>query len=46
VPAAIGDAAGLPRLVEAMRRHGYDEPLLRKICCDNWLGLLARTWGM
>jgi membrane dipeptidase len=44
VPAAIGDAAGLPRLVGAMRRHGYDDALLRKVCGGNWLRLLERTW--
>ena len=45
VPAAIKDAAGLPRLFEALRAHGYDEPLLRKIGTGNWLGVLERTWG-
>ena len=25
IPAAIGDASGLPVLFEAMRRHGYDD---------------------
>src|ERR687893_523402 len=36
---------GVPRLVDAMRRHGYDEATLRKLCCDNWVGVLERTWG-
>ena len=36
IPAEIGDARGLPRLVDAMRRHGYDEATLRKICYENW----------
>ena len=45
IPAAIGDVRGLPRLIEAMRRHGYDEPLLRKIAYGNWIGVLERTWG-
>jgi membrane dipeptidase len=45
VPRAIGDAAGLPALVEAMRRHGYGEALLAKLCHGNWLRVLARTWG-
>lgn len=44
VPRAIGDAAGLPRLLEALRAHGYDEALLRKLAHENWLGVLARTW--
>jgi membrane dipeptidase len=45
IPAAIGDARGLPRLVDALRRHGYDDAMLRKLCFENWVGVLERTWG-
>jgi len=45
IPADIGDVAGLPRLVDAMRRHGYDEATLRKLCYENWINVLERTWG-
>ncbi|ODN72362.1 dipeptidase [Methylobrevis pamukkalensis] len=45
VPQAIGDAAGLPVLVRAMRDHGYGEALLAKICSGNWLRVLERTLG-
>jgi membrane dipeptidase len=45
VPAGIGDVAGLPALQEAMRRHGYDEATMRKLCHENWIGVLERTWG-
>lgn len=45
IPAEIGDVRGLPRLVEAMRRHGYDEATLRKLCYENWINVLERTWG-
>jgi membrane dipeptidase len=45
VPAAIGDARGLPRLLEAMQRHGYDEATIRKIAFENWIDVLQRTWG-
>lgn len=44
MPNDLADAAALPRLVEAMRAHGYDTPLLEKICWRNWLSLLSRTW--
>jgi membrane dipeptidase len=43
VPRAIGSAAGLPVLIEAMRAHGFGEQLIRGIAYDNWLSLLART---
>jgi membrane dipeptidase len=45
IPAEIGDVRGLPRLVDAMRKHGYDEATLRKICFENWIDVLERTWG-
>jgi membrane dipeptidase len=45
IPKAIGDAAGLPRLVEALRARGYDEPALRKLAHENWLRVLRKTWG-
>lgn len=45
MPQGIEDAAGQPRLIEAMRAHGYGEPLLRKIAHENWLALLGRVWG-
>ena len=44
VPADIGDVAGLPRLIDALRAHGYDETLLRKIALENWMAVLERTW--
>ncbi|MFC1460124.1 dipeptidase [Microvirga arabica] len=46
IPAEIGDVRGLPRLVDAMRRHGYDEATLRKLCYENWVNVLERTWGL
>ena len=41
----MGDVTGLPRLVDAMRAHGYDEPLIRKLAHENWIAVLERTWG-
>ena len=45
VPRAIGDAAGLPNLVAAMRAAGYGEALIERICWSNWLDVLRRTIG-
>jgi len=45
VPAAIGSAAGLPVLFDALRARGYSDALLRKIASQNWLALLARSIG-
>ncbi|MDQ2635090.1 MAG: dipeptidase, partial [Pseudomonadota bacterium] len=41
VPAEIGDASGLQTLVEGLRNAGYGESDLAKICCENWLRILA-----
>ncbi|MGD9806703.1 MAG: dipeptidase [Hyphomicrobiaceae bacterium] len=42
---AIGTVAGLPNLVAAMRARQFGEPLIEKICFENWMRVLARTWG-
>lgn len=44
MPRAIGDVAGLPRLMAALRGHGYDEDALRKLAQENWLRILRQTW--
>jgi len=45
VPDVIGDATGLTALQDALRAHGYDDPLLRKLCSENWLTVLRQTWA-
>jgi membrane dipeptidase len=44
VPDVIGDVTGLPKLQFAMREHGYDDATLRKICHENWVDVLAKSW--
>ncbi len=44
VPQEIGDVAGLPRLLDALRRRGYDEPTIRKLAHENWVRVLRQTW--
>ena len=44
IPEAIGDVRGLPKLVEALKNHGYDNGLLEKIGYKNWLRVLGKTW--
>jgi membrane dipeptidase len=45
IPAEIGNAGGLQKVVQAMRKRGLREPLIEKVCYRNWLRVLARTWG-
>ena len=42
-PEVIDDVTGLPQLLQALARHGYDQPLLEKLAHRNWLSLLERT---
>ena len=44
VPEGIGDVAGLPALVAALRAHGYDDALLAKLAHENWLRALDAAW--
>ncbi len=44
VPGEMKDVSGLPLLVGALRRHGYDDATLARIGTGNWLDLLERTW--
>ena len=44
VPAELGDVAGLPRLVDALRARGFSEPDLRRLGTENWLRVLDATW--
>jgi membrane dipeptidase len=43
IPAAIGDASGLPHLITALRRHGFDDASLEKIASTNWMRVLRLT---
>jgi len=44
IPQEIGDVAGLPKLVAALRARGYDDAALRKIAHENWVRVLRKTW--
>lgn len=44
MPHDLRDAAAMPRLVEALSRHGYDDVAMRKICYENWLRVLRTVW--
>ena len=44
IPAALGDAAGLPKLLDALRAAGFSEPELERIAWSNWRRVLAAWW--
>ncbi len=44
IPEAIHDVAGVQRLLDALRRNGYDEASLRQLAHENWVRVLRKTW--
>lgn len=45
MPDAIGSAAGLPALVQAMADAGFGDDVIQRVCWGNWVDLLRRTIG-
>jgi membrane dipeptidase len=45
VPDAIGDASGLDNLRDALSAHGFSDDVMSKLCHENWINVLGRTWG-
>ncbi len=43
IPDALGDAAGLPRLVAEMEHAGFGATLIERILWRNWVDLLERS---
>ena len=44
MPHDLKDAAGLPKLMKALKDHGFDKKALKKIANENWLRVLGKTW--
>jgi len=44
VPDAVGDVAGLPRVVDGLRAAGFDDADLQKLTHGNWLRVIGKTW--
>ena len=45
MPEELGGAAGLQKLVAALRAAGYDDDAIAKITHENWLRVLRATWN-
>jgi membrane dipeptidase len=45
IPAELGDAAGLPRLLDALRADGFSDAEVRTMAWDNWRRTLERAWA-
>jgi membrane dipeptidase len=44
IPAALGDVAGTPKLLEALGAAGFDESDLQRVAWDNWRRVLGAWW--
>jgi len=44
MPKELGDVTGLPKLMRALRDHGYDDGALELITHKNWLRVIKETW--
>jgi membrane dipeptidase len=44
IPDELGGAAGLPKLIAALRDAGYDDAAIAKLTHENWLRVLRATW--
>lgn len=45
VPQDLTSCGDLPKLRQAMAEHGFDDALMTKLCHENWLRVLEKTWG-
>ncbi|MEZ4868745.1 MAG: dipeptidase [Caldilineaceae bacterium] len=44
MPQDLKDAAGLPKLMKALKDHGFDKKALEQIAHGNWVRVLGATW--
>ncbi len=44
MPHDLKDAAGLPKLMKALKEHGFDQAALTQIAHGNWIRVLGQTW--
>jgi membrane dipeptidase len=44
MPDELGDVSGLPKLIAALRAHGFGNEDLARITHENWLRVLRQTW--
>jgi len=44
IPLEIKDVTGLPKIISALEKIGYDESSLAEIAYKNWVRVLRKTW--
>ena len=44
IPQGIGDVSGLPNLIDALFKKGFNEAEIKRIAHANWLRIFSETW--
>lgn len=44
IPSELGDVAGLPKLLDALRDAGFSDAELQAIAWENWRRVLGAWW--
>jgi membrane dipeptidase len=44
VPRAVGDVAGMPKVLDALRSDGFTEAEIDAIAWENWCRVLSAWW--
>lgn len=45
ISSTLRDVSDLQLVIEAFRKHGYDDASIVKLAHGNWINVLERTWG-
>jgi len=45
ISSTLRDVGDLQLVIEAFRKHGYDDASIVKLAHGNWINVLERTWG-
>lgn len=44
IPSELGNVSGYPKLVSLLEEAGFNSQEMEKICCQNWIRVLKKTW--
>ena len=45
IPSKLSDVLGLIKITDIMKKHGYNDNLMQKLCHDNWTNTIKRIFS-
>lgn len=45
IPSELSDVLGLIKITDLMKKHGYNDDLMQKLCHDNWTNTIKRIFS-